>query len=74
MGSLLVVIHGLAWLTLTEASATTLLPVAAASLAALVGLALAAATRPSWREFGWMIQACAIALLGLAWVATVSAA
>lgn len=72
--ALLLVIHGLAWLTLTEASAATLLPVAVALLVALVGLLLSAAPRPSWRELGWMVQACAIALLGLAWVAAVSAA
>ncbi|MEA2676191.1 MAG: hypothetical protein QOJ81_332, partial [Chloroflexota bacterium] len=72
MAALLLVVHGLAWLTLAGLNATTLLPVALASGVALGGLALSAARRPAWREVGWMVQACAIALLGLAWLSAVS--
>jgi 4-hydroxybenzoate polyprenyltransferase len=73
IGLLLAVIHGLAWMTLTRATTAALAPVAGASALALLGLGLSAAQRPAWREVGWMIQACALALLGLAWVAAVSA-
>jgi 4-hydroxybenzoate polyprenyltransferase len=73
IGLLLVVIHGLAWLTLTRATAAALTPVAAASALAMLGLGLSAAPRPAWREIGWMVQACAVALLGLAWLSAVSA-
>jgi 4-hydroxybenzoate polyprenyltransferase len=72
IAALLVVIHGLAWLTLTSAAAVSLVPVAAASALALVGLGLSASRWPGWREAGWMVQACAIALLGLAWVAALA--
>lgn len=68
IGLLLAVIHGLAWMTLTRTTATLLAPVAGASALALLGLGLSAAARPAWRDVGWMVQACAIALLGLAWV------
>jgi 4-hydroxybenzoate polyprenyltransferase len=71
MSALLLTIYGLAWLTLTEA--TALLPVAVASTLALVGLGLSSTERPAWREVGWMVQACAIALLGVAWLSAVSA-
>lgn len=69
---LLAVIHGLAWLTLTAATAAALGSVALATLLALLGLGLSTSPRPSWREIGWMVQACAIALLGLGWVSAVS--
>ena len=65
---LLAVIHGLAWLTIAGATAAALVPVAAASALALLGLGLSASARPAWREIGWMVQACAVALLGLAWL------
>jgi 4-hydroxybenzoate polyprenyltransferase len=73
IGLLLLIIHGLAWLTLTASTTAALLPVAAASTLALAGLGLSAAERPAWREVGWMVQACAIALLGVAWLSAVSA-
>lgn len=73
IGLLLAVIHGLAWLTLTRATAGALAPVAGASALALLGLGLSAAPRPAWREVGWMVQACGLALLGLAWLSAVSA-
>ena len=43
------------------------------STLAVLALALSAAPRPGWREVGWMIQACALAVLGLAWLSAVSA-
>ena len=73
IGTLLLVVHGLAWLTLIAANTAALLPVAGASTLALVGLGLSASQRPAWREVGWMVQASAIALLGVAWLSAVSA-
>jgi 4-hydroxybenzoate polyprenyltransferase len=70
---LLVVIYGLAWLTLTPATTAALLPAAGATTLALIGLGLSAAARPAWREAGWMVQAVSIALLGLAWLSVVKA-
>jgi 4-hydroxybenzoate polyprenyltransferase len=66
---LIVFIHGLAWLTVADVA--TIIPVAAASGLALVGLNLSAARQPTWRELGWMVQACATAALGLGWVVAV---
>jgi 4-hydroxybenzoate polyprenyltransferase len=68
LAALVIVIHGLAWLTL----ATDLVPIllAVPSGLAVLGLRLSAEGRPTWREIGWMVQAVAVALLGLAWVAT----
>lgn len=71
--ALLVVIHGLAWATLVGVNVTTFLPVAAASGVAITGLALSASAGQAWREVGWMTQAVAVALLGLAWVSAVGA-
>lgn len=69
MAALAVVIHGLAWATLTDIF--TILPVSAASAIAAVGLALSAAPRPDRRELGWMVQAIALALLGFVWLSVV---
>ncbi|MEP7158697.1 MAG: UbiA family prenyltransferase [Chloroflexota bacterium] len=69
MLGLLLAIHGLAWLLLAGVSVVALAPVAAASGLALVGLVLSAQPQPQRREVGWMIQAVALALLGLAWLA-----
>lgn len=68
---LLATVHGLAWLTLSGTSATALAPVAAASTSALVGLGLSAASQPSRRELGWMVQAGSLVLLGLGWAAAI---
>ena len=68
IGVLLGAVHGLAWLTLPHASPISLLQLAAASTIGLLGLGLSASRRPAWREIGWMVQAVAIALLGLAWL------
>lgn len=70
--ALVVAIHGLAWLLLAGVSVTALAPVAAASGLALLGLGLSAQPPPQRREIGWMVQACALALLGLAWLAALS--
>jgi 4-hydroxybenzoate polyprenyltransferase len=70
---LLLIVHGLAWLTLAGAAALAVTPVAAASTLAAVGLGLSAAGRPAVREVGWMVQACSIGLLGLAWLWAVKA-
>jgi hypothetical protein len=66
------VIHGLAWLQLAGLRLTALVPIAAASALALAGAALSAQPQPRRREAGWMVQAVAIALLGLAWLAALS--
>jgi 4-hydroxybenzoate polyprenyltransferase len=71
MIALLLVVYGLAWVSLVGVSAATLLPVAIASALALAGLAFSASAAPRLREVGWMVQAVAVALLGIAWVATV---
>ncbi|MEO8625658.1 MAG: UbiA family prenyltransferase [Candidatus Limnocylindrales bacterium] len=63
---LLGLIHGIAWLTITNL--WTLFPDAAASGLALAGFSLSAARRPNRRELGWMVQASAIALLAFAWL------
>jgi 4-hydroxybenzoate polyprenyltransferase len=68
MALLLVLVHGLAWLTLPHPEPISLLQLAAASTIAILGLGLSASPRPAWRETGWMVQALAIALLGLAWL------
>jgi 4-hydroxybenzoate polyprenyltransferase len=73
MATLLLVIHGLAWVTLVGVHVSTFAPVAAASTVALAGLTLSAAPGQSRREVGWMVQAVAIALLGLAWLSAVGA-
>jgi len=72
MTALVLVIHGLAWLLLGGTSVTALAPVAAASGLAAVGLGLSAQPQPRRREIGWMVQACALALLGLAWLAALT--
>ena len=66
IGALLVVIHGLAWLTLAQLWNAAL--IAVAGIWALIGLMFSAAEEPRWREVGWMVQACCVAALALAWV------
>jgi 4-hydroxybenzoate polyprenyltransferase len=66
------VIHGLAWLQLAGIRFEVLVPVAAASALALAGAALSAQPQPRRREMGWMVQAVALALLGLAWLAALN--
>ncbi|HUP82719.1 MAG TPA: UbiA family prenyltransferase [Candidatus Limnocylindria bacterium] len=68
IAALVVVIHGLAWLTVAQI--WNILAIASASGFALIGLVLAASDQPTRREIGWMVQALAIALLALAWVLT----
>lgn len=71
---LLLTIHALAWLTLPAAAPAAAILVGAATLLASGGLLLSASRPAAWREIGWMIQAGSIALLGLGWLAAVSAA
>jgi 4-hydroxybenzoate polyprenyltransferase len=66
------VVHGLAWLQLAGIRLTALVPIAAASALALGGAALSAQGLQARREIGWMIQAGALGLLGLAWLAALS--
>ena len=67
IAALSIVIHALAWLTLAAKLAPVLLAVPSAL--AVLGLRLSADSRPTQREVGWMVQALAVALLGLAWAA-----
>lgn len=67
--ALVIVIHGLAWLTLPAAAPPATALVATASLIAVAALTLTAARSAAGREAGWMLQALSIALLGLGWVA-----
>ena len=72
---LVVIIHGVAWLTLLASGGlelSTLALLVAAGLLAATGLIMSAAVRPEWRERGWRTQAAAIALLALTWLAAVS--
>jgi 4-hydroxybenzoate polyprenyltransferase len=67
-------VHGLAWLTLALLGEVSLGIVATAALAtvsAAVGVALSALPSPQLREAGWLLQAAALALLGIVWVAAV---
>jgi 4-hydroxybenzoate polyprenyltransferase len=72
IAALVLLIHGLAWLLLAGVSVAALAPVAAASGLATLGLILSGQPQPARREVGWMVQACALALLGLAWLAALS--
>ena len=72
MAVLIVVINGLAWLTLAGVNPVAQVRVIAAALVALSGLGLSTAARPALREVGWMVQAGAIALLALAWLSALS--
>jgi len=68
MAVILVVIHGLAWLTVAQI--WNIAVIAGASGLAVAGLLLSASSQPARREIGWMVQAVAIVLLALAWVLT----
>ena len=75
MAGLLVVIHGLAWLTLVLGGPATAggLALAGASGLAAVGLALSASAAVARRENGWRAQALSICLLAVGWLAGVLA-
>jgi hypothetical protein len=58
----------LAWLTLSGASPTSSAALVAATVLGLAGAAASAVGASRWRWLGWGAQACAIALLALAWI------
>lgn len=72
---LLLIVHGMAWATLVREPVISpaLVIVAAATTAAFAGLGLSAAASISLRAAGWTLQAIALALLGLGWLAAVGA-
>jgi 4-hydroxybenzoate polyprenyltransferase len=72
MAALLLVVHGLAWLTLVGASGPSMLVVGAASSLAATGLALSTRRSVRARALGWSAQAVAICLLGAGWLAAVA--
>ena len=66
---MLVVIHGIAWLTLAPTGSIPVLAAcAAATILAAIGLALSAQQDRDRREMGWMAQAASLGLLGLGWL------
>lgn len=72
IGTLLVVIYGLAWLTLSLQTGAVNPAVALATLSAVAGLILQMRSGVSARELGWTLQALGIALLGLGWLSAVA--
>jgi len=69
---LLIVIYAVAWWTLIgSGSQLSQLAVAGATALAILGLALSASERVSWRAAGWTAQAAAIALLAFGWLGAV---
>jgi 4-hydroxybenzoate polyprenyltransferase len=72
---LMVVILALAWATLAVGATLTAFTAAVGvlgSLAAAAGVALSWRVDPRAREIGWLLQACGLALLAVAWLAAVS--
>jgi 4-hydroxybenzoate polyprenyltransferase len=69
---LLVVVHVLAWATLSVGASQLNLAVVGASALAIVGLAFQSRLSVRQREIGWSLQAAAIALLGVGWVSAVA--
>ncbi len=66
---MLVVIHGVAWLTLAPSGSIAVVAAcAAATTLAVIGLALSAQLDRDRRELGWMVQAASLGLLGLGWL------
>ena len=72
MAILLLVIHGLAWLTLAALSAQVNLILGAGSLAALAGFILSARAPERDRQAGWSLQAVSICLVALGWLSSVT--
>lgn len=69
IAALVVIVHGLAWLTIVRTGSPIALAMAVvAGLLALVGLWLSASAARNRRELGWMAQAASIAALGLGWL------
>ncbi len=69
---LLIIIYGLAWTTLTVVTGELNPAVLAATLIAVVGLGLQSRIGVGYREVGWSLQACGIALLALGWLSAVA--
>ena len=72
IAALLVVIYGLAWLTLSLQTGAVNPAVALATVIAVGGFALQSRANVSAREIGWTLQAGGIALLGLGWLSAVA--
>ncbi len=72
IGVLLIVIYGLAWLTLSLTTGNLNLAVAGATIVALAGYGLQTRAAPNQREIGWSLQAIGIALLGVGWLSAVA--
>lgn len=72
IASLLIVIHGLAWVTLTISVSHINLAVAGASVLAVAGFVFQTRASTRSREVGWSMQAAGIALLGLGWLSAVA--
>jgi 4-hydroxybenzoate polyprenyltransferase len=69
MAGMVVVIHGLAWLTIVRIGPPLALAMAvAAGALAVVGLWLSASDSRDRREIGWSAQAASIAALAVGWV------
>jgi 4-hydroxybenzoate polyprenyltransferase len=74
MAALTVVIHGLAWATISGSSGVAALSVlVSASSLATVGIGLSSRSGVSDRRVGWTAQAGSIALLGFGWLLAVAA-
>jgi 4-hydroxybenzoate polyprenyltransferase len=69
MADMVVVIHGLAWLTIVRTGPPLALAMAVvAGALAVVGLWLSASGKTARRELGWSAQAASIAALAVGWV------
>jgi 4-hydroxybenzoate polyprenyltransferase len=72
IASLLVIIYGLAWTTLSLTRSETNLAVSAASACAVAGLLFQTRASARSREVGWSLEATGIALLAVGWLYAVS--
>jgi 4-hydroxybenzoate polyprenyltransferase len=73
-GGLLLIVHLTAWLTIANDSRGPVAVVAVSSFIAAAGYAMSARDSVSSRAWGWTLQAVALALLGVGWVAAVARA
>ena len=74
LAGLLIVVYGLAWLSLLggAAIAVAYAAVGLATAFAVIGVWLSSSDAPARRERGWQVQAVGIALLAAGWVAAVT--
>lgn len=72
IGTLLLVIYGLAWATLSMGTGMLNLAVVGATFLAAAGLVFQARSEVRAREIGWSLQATGIALLGVGWLSAVA--